>query len=81
MVRPGRGQGAEGRDALRRAYALRERLTERERYHIEALHAGSRRDQHHRQRVSKGSWRGRLQEILAEIRDSAAEWTGVPTGR
>ena len=24
--------------------------------------------------------RGRLQEILAEIRDSAAEWTGVPTG-
>ena len=40
MLRPGRGQGAEGRDALRRAYALRKRLAERERYHIEALHAG-----------------------------------------
>jgi tetratricopeptide (TPR) repeat protein len=39
MARPGRGQGDEGRDALRRAYALRERLAERERYHVEALHA------------------------------------------
>ncbi len=39
MSRPGRGQGAEGRDALRRAYALRERLADRERYHVEALHA------------------------------------------
>jgi tetratricopeptide (TPR) repeat protein len=38
MVRPGRGQGSEGRDAIRRAYALRERLAERERYHVEALH-------------------------------------------
>jgi tetratricopeptide (TPR) repeat protein len=41
MGRPGRGQAAEGRDALRRAYALRERLGERERYHVEALYASN----------------------------------------
>ena len=39
MLRPLREQEEEGRDALRRAYALRERVAERERYHIEALHA------------------------------------------
>ena len=39
MARPGRGQGPESRDALRRAYALRGRLAARERYHVEALHA------------------------------------------
>jgi len=39
MARPGRGQGPESRDATRRAYALRERLAARERYHVEALHA------------------------------------------
>jgi tetratricopeptide (TPR) repeat protein len=39
MLRAGVGRGDEGRDALRRAYALREPLPERERYHIEALHA------------------------------------------
>jgi tetratricopeptide (TPR) repeat protein len=44
MMRPGRGQGDEGRDALRRAYALRERLAERERYHVEALYASNVED-------------------------------------
>ncbi len=39
LLRPGRGQRDEGRDALRRAYALRERLAGRERYHVEAVHA------------------------------------------
>jgi tetratricopeptide (TPR) repeat protein len=39
MARPGVGREAESRDAMRRAYALRERLAARERYHVEALHA------------------------------------------
>ncbi|MBI2404521.1 MAG: hypothetical protein HYV20_17640, partial [Gemmatimonadetes bacterium] len=31
--------GAEGREALSRAYALRARLSDRERYHIEGIYA------------------------------------------
>ncbi len=32
---------AKGREALRRAYALRDRLSDRERYHVEALYASN----------------------------------------